>query len=858
MCTKKRSWRNLSILLVALGGLGVTSGCAAPPLVELSIDPTRPQLIVGTTQAFTALVTGLSDGRVTWSTTGGFITPEGVYTAPTMPGPYRVTATSVTLPSLSATTTVTVQQDPSIHLVPTEPVLAADRTQAFIAVVTGLTDARVTWSTTGGSITETGLYSAPGTAGRYVVTATSVADPRASASTTVEVTGAGAPLTKPGAHSAHTTTRLSDGRILLAGGVSEPFADVARPVTAAADLFDPSTGQLTRVSNLGHARALHTATLLDDRRVIIAGGEENGTSSLDSIEAFDPVSGTFSPAGTMISLRQGHSATLLRGGRILLAGGYDAIHHLPLSSAELYDPKTGSSTPTGNLNDPRQLHTATLLSDGRVLFAGGVTDRTGALRTAEIYDPETGRFTLVSGGLRAPRFLHGAVALADGRLLITGGSQTLDHGTPGLSSAEVYDPITNQFLPTSGLMAVPRQLHTATLLADGRVVIAGGTSFYGEKGAALGNVEFYDPQTDRFATFVLPLTYPRQRHSAIATLSDRIVLLGGHAKSNVLAVETYPIGPVREREVGPTYLPGGHDGYFPPGSQWARDISQVPLDPESSQVIGTLAALGGWGLGQMRIDFSLNVLEAGADVPFFDFTPTSDFYHPDCDNVPMPVPPLGALEGEAGYQCKNNGDCHLIVVHRASHRLYEMSRANDAGGRNFAGGCLVVWDLNRLYPTTGRGEQCTSADAAGLPIAPLLFNADEIATGHIDHAIRFVLPNARIRAGAYVHPATHVGAPNGPGTAPPFGARFRLRADYPVDRLPNAAARIIARALQRYGMILADGGTIALTAQSDRDTVHKWSGVLGPQDLAQLEVTDFEMIEAGTRLPAGYDCFRNP
>lgn len=236
----------------------------------------------------------------------------------------------------------------------------------------------------------------------------------------------------------------------------------------------------------------------------------------------------------------------------------------------------------------------------------------------------------------------------------------------------------------------------------------------------------------------------------------------------------------------------------------------------------------------------------------------TEFYDPDCDNVPMPIPPLGALEGEAGYQCRNNGDCHLLVVHRASHRLYEMFRGNDAGGRNFAGGCLAVWDLDRLYPTTGRGEQCTSADAAGLPMAPLLFNADELANGSIDHAIRFVLPNPRIRAGVYVHPATHVGATQGPATAPPFGARFRLRSDYPIDSLPSEAARIVARTLQRYGMILADGGTITLTAESDRYTTHKWAGVLDTYDLAQLEVIDFEMIDAGTRLPAGYDCFRNP
>jgi len=170
-------------------------------------------------------------------------------------------------------------------------------------------------------------------------------------------------------------------------------------------------------------------------------------------------------------------------------------------------------------------------------------------------------------------------------------------------------------------------------------------------------------------------------------------------------------------------------------------------------------------------------------------------------------------------------------MHRPTRRLYEMWRANITAA-GFNGGCLAVWDTARVPPPNGRGEQCTSADAAGLPIAPLLFSADEVAAGSIDHAIRFILPNARIRARTYVHPATHAtGATTGPATAPPYGARLRLRADYPLASLPNEGARVVARALQRYGMILADGGNVALTAQSDRFTRAKWIGLLGSRDL---------------------------
>jgi len=297
--------------------------------------------------------------------------------------------------------------------------------------------------------------------------------------------------------------------------------------------------------------------------------------------------------------------------------------------------------------------------------------------------------------------------------------------------------------------------------------------------------------------------------------------------------------------------------YFPPDAAWYRDVSRAALDSQSAAVMGNLERAG-WGLGRMQIDFSIEVLEAVTDTPHMAFTPTEDHYRPDCDLDPVPVPAGGAIEGESGYACRGDGDCHLIVVDRPRLRLYEMWRANIAGG-NFRGGCLAVWDMSRVYPPSGRGEQCTSADAAGYPIAPLLFNADEVAAGRIDHAIRFILPNATIRAGEYVHPATHgTRATTGPKDAPPYGVRLRLRANYPLETLPNEAARVVARAMQRYGMLLADGGRVALTAQSDRFTRAKWAGLLDPLDLRALRPRDFEMVEAGERIPLTNDCVRNP
>jgi hypothetical protein len=329
------------------------------------------------------------------------------------------------------------------------------------------------------------------------------------------------------------------------------------------------------------------------------------------------------------------------------------------------------------------------------------------------------------------------------------------------------------------------------------------------------------------------------------------------AVASLLAALACAGSPAPSPVPSPTSSPGATTAaYFPPDAVWYRDVSTAALDPESAAVVTYLDRVG-WGIGRMQVDFTIQVVESAADTPLRSFTPTADFFSPDCDLEPVPVPPGGALEGEAGYECRGNGDCHLIVVDHPRMRLFEMWRA-DIRGDSFRGGCVAVWDMTRVYPPSGRGEQCTSADAAGFPIAPLLFDADEVASGRVEHAIRFILPNERIRALTYVHPATHgTRATSGPADAPPYGARLRLRADYPLASLPNEGARTVARAMQRYGMLLADGGQVALTARNDRFTRAKWAGLLGLLDLAGLAPRDFEMVAAGERITVTNHCVRN-
>jgi serine/threonine-protein kinase len=321
---------------------------------------------------------------------------------------------------------------------------------------------------------------------------------------------------------------------------------------------------------------------------------------------------------------------------------------------------------------------------------------------------------------------------------------------------------------------------------------------------------------------------------------------------------------------------------FPPGAVWNQDISLAPVSSESANQIATLAGLGGFGNGRMQVDFSFKVVNAAAGSPTRVINGYSfdNYYEPDCEAPPvsMPVPVGAAIEGQPGLSCPNDPDgedCHLLVVQ--GRTLYEAYKVNALSATELDAQCLAVWNLDFVYPPQGRGEHCTSADAAGFPIAALLFNADEVAAaipanGDLGHAIRFILPNPRIARDfslpgstggrLYVRPASHAGGPTGPVGTVAYGSRLRLRADFPFTNY-NAAAQVILRTMQRYGIVLSDGGNIALTAEADDFTTAKWSdlgitaqtfysGSAG-QDVA---ITDFAVIDTGPRIAEDFNCVR--
>ena len=225
----------------------------------------------------------------------------------------------------------------------------------------------------------------------------------------------------------------------------------------------------------------------------------------------------------------------------------------------------------------------------------------------------------------------------------------------------------------------------------------------------------------------------------------------------------------------------------------------------------------------------------------------------------MPLPLNGNTEGNPGYACdRANDDCHVLVVERNEKKLYELYNATGTASSMIALGAFV-WDLTRQYPDVLRGDQCTSADAAGLPMAALIPTADEVAAGEVPHALRFILPNPSMKAAVYVRPATHAGGPSSSNPdAPPYGVRLRLKASF--DETPfNANARVILRAMKKYGMILSDGGNIALTFADDRLSTAKWAALnITAQTFNNIPVSQFEVVDLGAEIALTFNCVRAP
>ncbi|HTK44919.1 MAG TPA: kelch repeat-containing protein [Patescibacteria group bacterium] len=337
--------------------------------------------------------------------------------------------------------------------------------------------------------------------------------------------------------SRYTATLLANGKVLVAGGGSIDGGEAV----ASAELYDPATGAWTSTGAMLEARGEgYTATLLPDGKVLVVGGYDRG--GLASAEVYDPNSGKWTATGSMDGVRFYHTATLLPDGTVLVAGG-EVRNNRVFPSAELYDPRTGSWTATGRMRGAFSPETATLLLDGTVLTVGGIDGR--ELAYAELYDPPTGTWSVTGSlsGAHAGR----ATLLPDGKVLVAGGASATkvvepDIGGPApgaltLASAELYDPRTGTWTVT-GSMTEARLGYTATLLADGTVLVAGGHSNDTSGTRLLASAELYDPTTGSWA-LTAGMLAARTGHTATLLPNGTVLVIGG---SDSALVELYVPG----------------------------------------------------------------------------------------------------------------------------------------------------------------------------------------------------------------------------------------------------------------------------------------------------------------------------
>jgi N-acetylneuraminic acid mutarotase len=329
---------------------------------------------------------------------------------------------------------------------------------------TGRMDHTVTLLADGRALVVGGMTDASG-AGTYLTSA-ELYDPTSGVwSTTSDLA--------PG-RSGHTATRLLTGKVLVAGGSN--YSNGVRTYLNDAWLFDPATGMWTATGGMVTERSGHTATLLPNGKVLVVGGENRTNDYANPIrtaEVYDPDSGVWSAAGLLKYGRLAHTATLLADGRVLVAGG---INGLAPATSEVYNPTGGDWSTSGQLAVGRYDFTATLLDQIEVLAAGGARGRA----TVEVFSPVTGSWR-ITGSMITARCCQKATKLAGGKVLVTGGQMPYD-GTI-IRSTELFNPSTGTWA-AAGEMTLARTRHAATLLSDGRVLIVGGYTAGGIPGLA--------------------------------------------------------------------------------------------------------------------------------------------------------------------------------------------------------------------------------------------------------------------------------------------------------------------------------------------------------------------------------------
>jgi len=328
------------------------------------------------------------------------------------------------------------------------------------------------------------------------------------------------------ARAVHSATLLTNGKVLVAGG-----SDSSNNALASAELYDPVTGTWATTGSMNHSRYNHQAFLLTNGKVLVFAGN-SGAGGYATAEIYDPVAGTWSTTGSMSIDRDSEAASLLSDGRVLVAGGYSSTLIASLSTAEIYDPGTGTWSTTGSLHSVRTasfgLLPAALLTNGKVIIGdGGFT-----YSTAEIYDPGSGTWS--TSNMNSYMNNNTVTRLTDGKVLFVGCQTQLSFVRT--TTEELYDPGTGTWStmpdPLKPLPWLIREFHSATQLSNGKVLVAGGD----DSMIYLSTTELYDPVAGTWST-TGNLSGPRMMHTATVLTNGKVLIAGG-TPDNTIALST--------------------------------------------------------------------------------------------------------------------------------------------------------------------------------------------------------------------------------------------------------------------------------------------------------------------------------